>query len=58
MSKCDFCLKSVSGKCTLMIADTQFREQWCAQAIATLSRVVEKQRLLESVEPIKEQDNE
>lgn len=58
MNKCDFCLKSVSGKCTLMIADTQFREQWCALAISTLSNVVEKQQLLESVEPTKEQDDE
>lgn len=58
MNKCDFCLKSVNGKCALINSLGVFREQWCAQAIATLSKVVEKQRLLESAEPIKEQDNE
>lgn len=58
MNKCDFCIKSISGKCTLMAADPQFREQWCYVAISTLSKAVEKQRLLESVEPIKEQYDE
>lgn len=55
MNKCDFCIQSVNGKCS--IEHTSYRITYCRSAIDILIKAISKMKL-DVKKPIKEQDDE